>query len=316
MGLAVGAAIGALFLWIAFRQADLAQVVQALRHGDWTLPAFGLLVGTLLYVTSKAVRWRWLLGGAPEVRLRDLLKPTVAGLALNALLPHAGEFVRAASLQRRHGYVTAAVLASIVAERVFDLVAVLLLGATALSTVAVPGPMVAALRVMAWLAALGAALMVALWLRPAPFRKGIRQCTRPLPARWQERVLDEFDAAVGAFGVVRSPRTAAVVLLWSLFQWLAIALCAGCAARVVGVPVGASAALLVVEGIVVAFLLPNAPGYAGSVQLAFVMSLGASGVAPVPALAASVVYQALMIGPVVIVGLAVLPASLRRDPAP
>ena len=79
---------------------------------------------------------------------------------------------------------------------------------------------------------------------------------------------------------------------------------------------GASAALLVVEGIVVAFLLPNAPGYAGSVQLAFVMSLGASGVAPVPALAASVVYQALMIGPVVIVGLAVLPASLRRDPAP
>ena len=47
--------------------------------------------------------------------------------------------------------------------------------------------------------------------------------------------------------------------------------------RDVGVPV----ALLVVVGIVVAFLLPNAPGYAGSVQLAFVMSLGASGVTAV-----------------------------------
>jgi uncharacterized membrane protein YbhN (UPF0104 family) len=60
----------------------------------------------------------------------------------------------------------------------------------------------------------------------------------------------------------------------------------------------------------VAFLLPNAPGYAGSAQLAFLLALGASGVTPAHALAASVVYQLLMILPVVLIGLYWLRSSL------
>jgi len=60
---------------------------------------------------------------------------------------------------------------------------------------------------------------------------------------------------------VRSLSTSLRVLAWSLAQWLAVALAVyGCAA-VVGFAVGFAATCLVVVGIVVAFLLPNAPGY-------------------------------------------------------
>jgi uncharacterized membrane protein YbhN (UPF0104 family) len=70
--------------------------------------------------------------------------------------------------------------------------------------------------------------------------------------------------------------------------------------------------MLVVVGIVVAFLLPNAPGYAGSVQVAFLVTLRPLGIAQELALGASVGYQLLMVLPVVVAGLALLRSSLVR----
>ena len=73
-----------------------------------------------------------------------------------------------------------------------------------------------------------------------------------------------------------------------------------------------SASILVVEGIVVAFLLPNAPGYAGSVQVAFLVTLKPLGVREDLALAASVVYQLLMVVPLILAGLAWMRSTLAR----
>jgi uncharacterized protein (TIRG00374 family) len=316
MGLALGAGVGVLLLWLSFRSTDWASVQTALTDGDWTWPAAGVLTGTALFVAAKVARWRCLLGGVPALSTVDLLFPTTAGLALNALIPHSGELVRGLSLNRRHGWVTSAVLASIVAERVFDLFAVLLLAGVALFTVAVPDSLVLAVRWVAGLALLGAGVIVAVLAWPNPFRRLARWLAQGLPTSAAEWALREVDAAIDGFTPVRHAATALRVLGWSLLQWLAIAGCAAACARVVGDPIGLGPSLLVVVGIVVAFLLPNAPGYAGSVQLAFVVSLGAVGVTPAHALAASVVYQCLMIAPVVILGLTWLRRSLAPTSAP
>jgi len=316
LGIAIGVSVGVGMLWLAFRGTDMPSVQAALLGGDWMWPAVGVLAGTILFVACKVARWRLLLGGAPRSTTFDLLCPTTAGLALNALVPHAGEVVRAMSLNRRGAYAASTVLASIVAERVFDLFAVLLLAALALAYVPVPGAIADAVRWVASLAGIGAGVIVTVLVWPNPFRELARRLARRLPARGASLLLREIDAAIDGLMPIRQPSTAAKVLLWSIVQWLAIALCAASSARVVGDPVGFGGALLVVVGIVVAFLLPNAPGYAGSVQLAFVMALSASGVTPAHAIAASIVYQCLMIAPVVALGLAWLRRSLTPVPAP
>jgi uncharacterized membrane protein YbhN (UPF0104 family) len=85
----------------------------------------------------------------------------------------------------------------------------------------------------------------------------------------------------------------------------------GCGAAV-GLALGAAACGLVVVGIVVAFLLPNAPGYAGSVQVAFLVALAPLGFPEAAALAASVIYQLLMVLPLILAGLACLGPTLRE----
>lgn len=313
-GLAVGVAVGIGFLWLALRHVDVEAVGAALARADWGLPAATVLAATAVFVLAKCWRWRLLLGAPPYATIAELVRPTVAGLALNALVPHAGEFVRALSLNRRHGAAGAGVLASIVVERVFDLFAVLLIAAAAVGLTPVSPSVAVAVRLLGAVAGVGAALIVVILCAPDGFRIVVRRFSGRFPERLRGWLLREVEAALAGFAAVRSPGRSVRVLLWSLVQWLAIAVCAAGSCAVVGVPVTAGSALLVVVGIVVAFLLPNAPGYAGSAQVAFVVSLEPTGVTPAAAVAASVVYQALMVLPVVVFGLAWLRGCLAvRD---
>ena len=311
-GLSVGVLVGALFLTLAFRGTPVDAVLHILATGHWGGPALAVVAGTAAFVYAKSARWRLLLGAERAPSTLALLRPVTAGLALNALVPHSGEFVRAFALQRRHGYAASAVLSSIVAERVFDLFGVLLLAAAALLGVPVSPGMVAAVRLLAFVAAgLAACVLLALAL-PGFVRQLAALALRWLPASLQRRILEQVDAALAGLAPVRSLRTALAVFGWSLAQWLAVAVCTAGSAAVVGQTIGAGAAILVVVGIVMAFLLPNAPGYAGSVQVAFRLMLEPQGVPADAALAASFVYQLLMILPLIVVGLAWLRASLDR----
>jgi uncharacterized protein (TIRG00374 family) len=308
----LGLAVGSAFLAYAFRGTPPAVVWGVLGAGHWGWPSLVVLTGTALFVYAKAARWRLLLGTAPAVPVAPLVKAVLAGLALNACVPHAGEFVRAFSLQRAYGRAASAVLSSIVAERVFDLFGVLILGSAALSFVRVSTELAAAFRLLAVVAAILAALVIGALAAPRFVRRVAAACASPLPARLRDWLLRQVDEALTGFVPVRSPAVSIRVLAWSLAQWLAVALAVyGCAA-VVGFNPGAAAAMLVVVGIVVAFLLPNAPGYAGSVQVAFLVTLKPLGIADELALGASIAYQLLMVLPLVVAGLALMRSSLAR----
>jgi uncharacterized membrane protein YbhN (UPF0104 family) len=307
-----GLAIGALFLTLAFRGTPPAEVAAALADARWLGPGCEIIFATGLFAVAKSVRWRALLGAPVDLSLGVLLRAVLAGLALNALLPHSGELVRAFGLKRRAGAAPSAVLSSIVAERVFDLFAVLVLGGYALAAVPVGAGVAAALRLLAAIAALGAAAIVLALRFPKALPGIVAALARPLPARAGRWLAAELGKALAGLEPVRSPRTALRVFGWSLLQWLAVALAVhGCGAAV-GLALGAAACGLVVVGIVVAFLLPNAPGYAGSVQVAFLVALAPLGFPEAAALAASVIYQLLMVLPLILAGLACLGPTLRE----
>jgi len=307
-----GLAVGALFLALAFRTTPPREVERVLAGGDWGWPALEVLAATAGFVLAKAWRWRLLLGPAPRLPLRALLPPVLAGLALNALLPHSGEFVRAFGLKRSAGRAPGAVLSSIVAERVFDLFGVLLIGGAALGSVDAPPALGAALRLVAALALI-AAVAIGLALRyPALPRALGAALARPLPAGAGAWLTGQVASALEGFAPVRSAHTSLRVLGWSVLQWLAVAVMVhGCGA-IAGAALGAAACCLVVVGIVVAFLLPNAPGYAGSIQVAFLVVLAPLGVAEARTLAASVAYQLLVVLPLIAGGLACLRATLKE----
>ena len=115
-----------LLVWF-LRHANLADVWDQVRRAN---PLF-LLFGFLFVVSTywvRAVRWHHMLTPIGPVRFRSTFRATVIGFAALGVLPaRAGDVLRPYLLARQEGLSVTATMATIVIERVLDLVAVLVL---------------------------------------------------------------------------------------------------------------------------------------------------------------------------------------------
>jgi uncharacterized protein (TIRG00374 family) len=116
----LGAGISALFLVIALRNlhlGDVWRIMRMARYG-WIIP------GVAVYffgVWARTWRWDYLLRPIKRISLRRLFPVVVIGYMGNNVYPaRAGEVIRAYVLRRREDVSISASLATIIVERVFD----------------------------------------------------------------------------------------------------------------------------------------------------------------------------------------------------
>ena len=113
----------ALFL----RNANLGEVWRVMRQARLGLVAVG--IGLLFFgYACRAARWQVMLAPIGPTRFAVALRATIIGFAASFVLPaRAGEVIRPWLLARREGLPVAAAFATILLERVLDLVTVLAL---------------------------------------------------------------------------------------------------------------------------------------------------------------------------------------------
>lgn len=112
----------ALFLYWAFRGTDPGALWTSLRHisPPWVLL---LLLITCMTVLLRAWRWQLLMRPfAPAVSLWDASLALAICYAANVGIPRSGEAMRALSLNWTRGLPVSSVLATVVVERILDLV--------------------------------------------------------------------------------------------------------------------------------------------------------------------------------------------------
>ena len=146
----------------------------------------------LTYVV-RTQRWQYLLEPLGPTRFSVAFRTTVIGFAASSVLPaRAGEVIRPYLLARREGLSATSTFATIIVERILDLVAVLVLLATYLlafdpGMAARDSALFAAIRlgglVMAPVAVLSLALMFVLAGHPEWLQVWLRRADRWLPAR-------------------------------------------------------------------------------------------------------------------------------------
>ncbi len=118
--LVIGIAVSAVFLYIGLRGLKLSDVWHDMRDIN-----FGwVLVGATVYfgaVWGRTWRWHYLLRSIKPISLRALFPVVVIGYMGNNVYPfRAGEVIRAYVLKRNEEVNVSASLATIVIERIFD----------------------------------------------------------------------------------------------------------------------------------------------------------------------------------------------------
>jgi len=301
----LGIGISTLFLWIAVKDVDIASLKSALS-GAILWYAAPLLLSLLLFYWLKAVRWAALLKPIQQLTARQVLPTLMVGFAGNNLLPaHAGELIRVYLLGRQYQLSKSAILASVILERLLDIIAVLLLVATALyaSSRIHPGLMYGAY--LASVITILALLLIIIYV--CKTRQSIALLERLMAGwmkqAWLHKLLEQLEVAANGLKIVRQPAAFFKALINSIIQWLAMVLCIFIAISALQIQVPLSASILVLGLIVAGVSLPSAPGFFGTIELCFVLGLKPYGIDAAQAFSAGIFFHILAYVSVTVTGL-------------
>jgi hypothetical protein len=287
----VGAAIGGAFLWLALRTIDVPAVLALVRRADG-LHVAAVVACALGFAALKSLRWAWLIDHLQPLSWRRLVGPVFAGTAANYGVPHAGELVRTWMVAARERLPSAALLASIAVERVFDFCAVLILGLLGmLGGRAALDALGAYLWVLTGFLAVTLAVAIPFVLWPRASVGAFSALLRPLPAPASDWVLRHMRHGVAGLGSLQSGSRLLWLLALSIAQWSLMAGCAWFSLRSIGVVPEPALALVTLLLLVVGLTLPAAPGHVGTTQIAFLLAAAPFGLGNDEAIAGSFVYN-------------------------
>jgi uncharacterized protein (TIRG00374 family) len=287
--------------WVLWR-ANLSELWRYLSSAD-----YGLLVGSipiaLVGLTLRAIRWRVLLLplGSPSIGVS--FSAMMLGYLGNNLLPmRAGEVLRAYVLGRQTSISKAAVLATIVVERVVDGVVMILALSLLFLVFSVPNWLqLAVVGGGVVFSGATAALIVARRRSKGPMDIFSFLLSR-LPSRWQPKGASLFENFLLGLTSFRNYKDALSFLLLTLMVWTAEVLWVWLVMRAFHISLPVLAVTFVVAAGAVSTTIPAAPGYVGTYEFVLVSVLTLLGVLIAPATAFTVGIHGLTWATVNIVG--------------
>ncbi len=330
ISLLLGGLLSAVTLYLALRDVPLAELSAYVGTVAlfWIAPTVGLVMATFVL---RVLRWRLILKGAADIEFPQAYHPLIIGFMVNCLLPgRLGEIARPVLLRQRSRVPVATGLATVVAERMFDIVFLLVLFTGVYPTIAhhsvesvsfgglLLNP--STLQTIAWgMARIGIVLLAAIGLfslhpvrhltrRTIAALPRLRPLSRPrwrAPAEKASRVMlvliDNFAAGLN---LVRNPRRLALCLGLTATIWALTVLSYYTMARgSPGIELGWRELTTVMVVVCIFIALPSAPGYWGLWEAGGVFALSLFGVTARDAAGFTLVNHAVQMFPVIVAGL-------------
>lgn len=282
--LLLGIGVSALCVWLSMKDVNLGEVLTALRGAN----GFGFVVVmcvTILGFWIRAVRWRYFIDAGRRLSLDSLFSATMIGFMANNVLPfRLGEFVRPWVLARREKLSKTTLLATVVVERAIDMLT--LLGIFGVSVVVHPiAENTDAGRLVQWGARVLIGLCVALTVfviaieRSRSLAKAVVQrITSPLPGAARERVAEMLERFIEGLGLFRDFGKLLVVFALSFAMFLCFACALGISLWSLGIDLPWYAGLIMLVITAIGIMVPAAPGYIGTLNIACTAGLALFGV--------------------------------------
>lgn len=125
--LIIAIAISAYFLYLALKNVDLSKIAVILKNANY----YFIILATIMNLGNlgvRAIRWKFLVRPLKEIKIWTSFKIVVIAFMANNVLPfRMAEFVRAYLLGEKENISKTAAFATIVLERFFDLLGILII---------------------------------------------------------------------------------------------------------------------------------------------------------------------------------------------
>ena len=227
----IGLAIAVGALYYTLRNISLDELIASFKEVElvYVLPAFAIIILTFVV---RAYRWQILLRPFKQIPVNDIYAPLMIGFMGNILPARAGEFLRAYLVGKKHGITFAGSLSTIIVERLFDMVCLLILFVWVFVVnidMFDPQLTFSGISVQTMLAGFGRfcgilvigllCFMFLLSYKEEQVKSWIGWLVKPFPDKWKDRIL--FMVGEFALGckIIRDPGALAQIIFLSLALW-------------------------------------------------------------------------------------------------
>lgn len=234
--LIIGLIVAFAAVYYTMRNVSVSELMDSFRHVNyiWLLPTFVLMC--LTYV-ARAIRWRMLLLPVKEVKTFELFSPLMVGFMASVLPARAGELVRAYLLGKKFELSFASSLATIVVERLFDMILLLFLFSWILvfhgeifdSNIAWSGISIRDLAFQFGIFSLALVLVLIAFIYLLTFHNEkamalMHWLVRPFPEKWQFKLIQMTETFRQGLGVFRNLRALVFIAVATVGVWALIVL--------------------------------------------------------------------------------------------
>ena len=312
----VGLGVTVVCMYVAVRGVELDDAVDALHDSElvWLLPALPIFS---VAIFLRGLRWWALYDTEQRPPLRAVMYALLVGYFFNNILPaRAGEAARVIALHSRAKRTPRAeIIATVVVERVFDLLALLLILLCAYPWL----PEISWLRNAAILGALVTVILAVLIVLIVRYDERavhwllspLRRIKRPgFAARLEIAAINATRGLVA----LRNPVIAVRGFALSVASWVVLAISYWILMEAFDLDLPLDAAILVTVAINLSLVLPSSPAALGVFEAATIIALNAFDVPRAEALSYALVLHLLNLVPFLVIGAVLLgPSALRRN---
>ncbi|MBT4483103.1 MAG: flippase-like domain-containing protein [Candidatus Latescibacteria bacterium] len=327
--LIAGVLLSAVALYLAFRNVPFTEFVQYIKSINflWTVPV--MAIAFLSYV-FRVYRWAYILSSIRKITFWEAFHPLMIGFMINCVLPgRVGEFARPAILQKKDNIPFSAGLATIVVERVFDVIFLVGLFA-AVSSVVIINPDTEITfgnhhlnsetldALSGGLMKLGILLIAGIIVLSVDKTRAISsRIIMRIPSLFsfnssaREKIMDKvcrslvnfMENLASGFALIKNFRKVSVCVIFSFIVWILMAcsyyvLTFGCP----GIDLSLTEITLVMLIVIIFISLPSVPGFWGLWEAGGVFALSLFGIPLNDAAGFTLVNHFIQVVPVIIIG--------------
>ena len=304
--LILGIIISAGFLYLAFGKIDTDRMMASFREANYWLFIPAILVMFLSH-WLRALRWQFFLNSIKRIGVMRLFGATLIGYMGNTVLPaHLGEIFRANVIGKKESIPTSSVLATVVIERIIDVLTLLVVMLIAVFAYPFPGWVTKSGYIMF---AAVAGLFLFLFLLKQQNRMtvalmsfGLKLLPKVIAGKLEELITAFIDGING----MKRKRDYLILFVLSISIWgcywgiFHILFYAFNLVELYNLTVLSSIVLLVITTISV--VVPSSPGYIGTYHFLCQLSLSLFGVPKSIGLSYAIMAHGISIFPVAVVG--------------
>ncbi len=317
-GLLLGAVSTAVLAYFALRGVDVQEIWHHVKGADprWTL---AIAASSVLADLVRAARWGTLLGSVKKISLGTRFRSVMIGSAGNHILPlRLGEVLRVDSLARKSGLRFTTVLTTLVVERVFDVVGILLILAYCLATLPAARDLSPAILTAVRILAAGTTLLILAVMFALLWRQRVvgwlDRFLAWLAAGRLARIVPQAHALLDGMRSLGSARQILAAFAQTMLLWFCFGLSFAFGLKSLGLDGGSTVELLQATALILVFvsiftMIPAAVGMLGTFQAGCIVALAVFGIPKDQALGFSIVVHSVQLVTSVIIGVPFLISS-------